>query len=347
MGGSTYNDELTKELGILDDVLDNKIDVKMLTKVQQALMTGKADGLSKDRTSYESHLAKVLLTLPELVHPREDISPGRKLWLQGKFLFLKRRFIEAAMKMTEVLKKEPTFVEARNWRARAIFFLGNPDLAIAELNSIIKASSENSAETLDALYLIGAIIYESNDSVAHRLATGISAWERYLDRAQPSAEMKQEILVSLAELKQRREGKAKPATSIDPFMPNDGYAPEKNAILVAFAKDELELALNLANAFLGKSYDNAIATLKARILFKTGRSDEAAALFLAVVTKDKAYAPGFHYQGMAFMLKGEPKNAIASWRKALEIDPAYANSHGLSQRIAVAEKMVGERAAQN
>ena len=339
MGGTTYNDVLKKEIGILTDLLEQRIDKPILAKVKSALMSGNIKALTKDATSYESHLAKVLLTLPELVHPREDITPNRKLWYQAKFLFLQRRFVEAAMRMTEVLQQEPNFVEARNWRARAIFFLGNPDLAIAELNKIIDVFPAKSLETLDALYLTGAIIYESN----HRLPIGINAWELYLERAETNPELKKEILDGIAELKRRKEGDNQPATNLDPFMPSNNFTPEKNAILVAFAKDELELALNLTHAFLKKTYDNAIATVKARIYFKQGRLDDAASMFLAIVAKDKSYAPGYHYQGMVFMLKGEPQQAINSWQKTAQLDPTYAKSHGLLQRIAVAEKMVGEK----
>lgn len=344
MGASTYNDEFKKELEILDDLLAGRCEPTMLKKVKDGLMTGDTHAIDKDKTSYESHLAKVFLTLPELVHPREELTPNRKLWLTAKFYFLKRRFVEAAMKMTEVLKADPNFVEARNWRARAIFFLGNPDLAINELNSIVKKAPAKSAEALDALYLVGAIVYESNDTDSKRLATGISAWTRYLEIAEPNSAIQKEITDSLAELRQRKDGpKTQPANPADPFLPSNSYAAEKNAVLVAFAKDELNLALSLADEFLNKAYDNAIATIRARILFKTGRLDEAAKQFASIVTTDKNYAPGYHYQGMAFMLKGEPKNAIASWSKAVEVDASYANAHGLPQRIAVAQKMVGEK----
>jgi tetratricopeptide (TPR) repeat protein len=245
------------------------------------------------------------------------------------------------MKMTEVLLKEPNFIEARNWRARAIFFLGNPDLAVAELNKIVAALPPKSPETLDALYLIGAIIYESNDSTAHRVRVAVNAWETYLERAEPPLDLKKEILDSLAELKHRKEGESTPPSSADPFLPHPNFKPEKNAILVAFAKDELNLALSLANAFLDEDYDKAIATVKARIFFKQGRVDEAVSMFEAIVSKDKSYAPGYHYQGMAFMLKGEVEKAISSWEETIKQDPIYAESHRLLQRIAAAKKIVG------
>lgn len=343
MGGNTYNDELKTELAILDDVLNDRIDQSLLKRVKGALMTGDQQALAHDKQTYNSHLAKVFLTLPELVHQDHHLSENRKLWLTAKFYFLKRRFIEAAMHMTEVLKAEPDFVDARNWRARAIFFLGNPDLAIKELNTIIKKLGPQSPEGLDALYLVGAIIYESNDVDHERLTLGIDAWTRYLNLADANADLKKEILESLAELKHRKDGRkieTGPA-NLDPFKQNPSYSPEKNAILAAFLKDEMLLALELANIALTKVYDKDVATIKARILFKTGRIDEAAELFASIVMKDKNYAPGYHYQGMAFMLKGDPKSAVASWQKTVELDPSYAKSHGLTQRIAVAEKMVG------
>lgn len=343
MGGSTYNDELKRELDILTQVLDNSIDQATLARVKSALMNGDEHALKNDKTSDEGHLVKVLLTLPELVHPQKPLTANRKLWLEGKFLFMKRRFVEAATKLTEVLKVEPNFAEARNLRARAIFFLGNPDLAIKELTIMVQQFSPKSSEALDALYLIGAIVYESNDEEKHRLTTGITAWEQYLERAEPSPAMKKEIENSLVELRDRKEGKVHSPKGIDPFTPHDALPDDKKAILVAFAKNQLELALDLAERYLAKTYDSTIATTKARIMFKNGRLEEAADLFKLIVEKDKSYAPGYHYQGMAYMLKGEPENAITSWKKTLELDEAYGNLHGLSQRIGVATKMVEEK----
>lgn len=341
MGATVYNDELKREIVLLDDVLEQRVDNKKLTALKKALMHGEPEAFPKDANSAEAHLAKLLLTLPELIH-ETSFSDVRKKWMKGKLYFLRRRFIEASTLMTDVLKAEPNFYEARNLRARAIFFLGNPDLATKELNAIIQASGEKSSQGLDALYLIGAITFESNELDNKRLSAGIEAWNKYLKLANANEQMNKEITEGLAELRMRKEGKrpADEKNALDPFAPSDQYSSEKNAILKAFAKEELLLAKELSEHALKKTFDLDIATVKARILFKMGQHDDALQMFNAITSKNKKYAPGFHYQGMVFMLQGKPKDAVSSWKQAQEANPVYAKSFRLDERIAVAEKLI-------
>ncbi|HXW53693.1 MAG TPA: hypothetical protein VEL47_06280 [Myxococcota bacterium] len=341
MGARTYNDELKRELSLLDDLLNERISVEKLKKIKSALIAGNVSLLSQDKKTDEAHLVKILLALPELVHQTKPLPKNGKKWLVAKYYFLERRWVEAAMLMTEILQQENNDL-IRNWRARAIFFLGNPDKAVSELKLIIANSGEASPQGLDALYLIGAMSYESHDLDARRVNTGLHAWKRYLEVAAPDEAMKQEIRNGLLELNRRLKGdsSSKPNRRFDPFQPSETYNQEKNAILRAFAKEELLLALELSEQLLKKAYDADIATVKARILFRNGQLDEALTLFSMIVQKDATYAPGFHYRGMVFMLQQRPREAILSWQKTLEIDEQYGNFHGLKQRIAVAEKMV-------
>lgn len=339
MGASVYNDELKKELALLDDLLANRIEATQLMAVKKALKEGRLNE-QVHKEIIHSPLAALLLTLPELIHQHEPLSQNKKLWFKAKLFFLRRRFIEAATLLSEVLKAEPQFVQARNWRARAIFFLGNLDLAISELDHIINNSSSNSPDHLEALYLKGAIVYESNDSNSHRLSTGIKAWKEYLNRAETTANLRQEIDMGLRELAQRQKGETTPTALFDPFAPSEKLNPEKNAIFSAFKKEELLLALELCEAALKKAYDVDISLIKARIFIKTGRIDEASDLFTQIVERNDRYAPAFHYRGMAFMMKGLIKEAISSWQKTAELDPAYAQAHNLAQRIGRAQKMI-------
>lgn len=340
MGATTYNDELKRELEILEGLLNNRLDQKSVVLVKNALMKGSIKDINSNPHSFESYLIKVLLTLPEIIH-KAEFDETEKLWLTAKFYFLKRRFIEAATQMTAILKEQPNFIEARNLRARAIFFLGNPDLALSELNLIITQAGEKSEHGLDALYLTGAIVYESNDLDHKRLDIGIKAWSRYLAIADAPPELKQELKDGLVELNHRRAApKMDLVANIDPFTPQQKYTADKNHLLKSFANEELLLALQLSEQYLKKAYDEDIATIKARILFKTGRIDEAKKLLTAIVDKNPSYAPGFHYQGMVFMLQGQPQDAVAMWKKTLEINRDYGKLHNLDQRIAVAEKMI-------
>lgn len=333
MGANTYNEELKEEILLLDDILENRRP-EVMNAVKKALMVG--------QKSPDEKLAKVFLAIPELVNPQK-LSDNRKKWLKAKLFFIRRRFIEASTLLSEVILKEPDFYEAINWQARAIFFLGNPDLAQEKLQSIIDKAGEKSNHGLDALYLLGAISYESNDMDAKRINSGIKAWTRYLAITEPTVEIKKEIEDGLKELKQRLTGQ-KPADAVaalDPFTERPSYSADKNAILRAFAKEELLLALDLAERQLKKAYDVDLATIKARILLKKGEAEKAMELYNEITKKNKKYAPGFHYQGMAFMMKGQPKDAVSSWLQVIKIDKAYASAHKLEQRIAVAQKMVG------
>ncbi len=339
MGATTYNDELKRELALLDDLVNNRIDQKRVKAVTKGLMEGNKELFSK--TNENAPLVKLFLTLPELVHPKEKLTENRKLWLKAKLLFLKRRFVEASMLMSDVLKTEPNFIEARNWRARAIFFLGNPDLAVSELNMIVAQSPKDSEARLDALYLIGAIIFESNDTDKGRIRTGIGAWKNYLAHQKSSPELKSEIEGSILELNRRLAGQKETLPFQDPFEPAPHHSAEKNAVFAAFKDEKFLLAEELATKFLAKKDDKDIAVIKARTFFKTGRLDEAVELFAQITQKNPKYAPGFHYQGMVLMMKSEMNKAAASWKQTLALDPAYAQAYNLEQRIAVAEKMTG------
>lgn len=338
MGATTYNDELKKELQLLDDYMNNRVAQKQIALVKKALLDGDNKVLN---ASENAALVKMFLTLPELVTLASPPA-NQKRWLRAKLLFLKRRFIESSIALSEVLEHEPGFIEARNWRARALFFLGNPDMAVSELEKIIKDSPKDSEASLDAYYLIGAMIFESNDSDKKRIERGMNAWKRYLEHPKSPIELREEVKQSVQELAKRMETKI-PSPSlgpVDPFSPNERYSAEKNAILDAFKQDQLLLAEELVNKALKKAYDVDIAIIKARVFFKNGRLDEAAALFKEITTKNKNYAPAFHYQGMAFMMQGKVKEALDSWRTTLKLDAAYATTHNLQQRIKVAESMV-------
>ncbi len=337
MGATTYNDELKKELALLDDFVNARLDQKQVVTLKKALLDGNNKILS---ASENAGLLKLFLTLPELVGTSFPITENKKTWLKAKLLFLKRRFIESSILLSEVLKIEPDFIEARNWRARALFFLGNPDMAVSELLKIIHMTAKDSDESLDANYLIGAMIFESNDNDKQRIERGIDAWKRYIAHPKSPPELKEEVKQSLAELAKRTEGHPEVQASTDPFSPQKGYTKEKNALLEAFQKEQLLLAEELANKFLQKNYDVDVAIIKARTYFKSGRLDEAMTLFNAITDKNKNYAPAFHYQGMAYMMQGKVKEALESWQRTLKLDASYASAHNLQQRIKVAETMV-------
>ena len=269
MGATTYNDELKKELSLLDKLLDQSLEPKLLSHVKEALLEGKTQNRFA-LNSNEAYLVKVFLALPELVHPKEALDAKNRLWLRSKFFFLRRRFIEAATGMTEVLKLDPNFIKARNWRARAIFFLGNPDLALSELNIIIKSEPERSEARLDALYLSGAIVYESNEQDEKRIKLGVDAWNKYLVLSDPDPHIKTEINKSLKELALRLENNSQNLATLAPdlFLPNAKYSAQKNAVLQAFKEEDLSRANLLCEQVLAKNYDKDLAVIKSAHLYK-------------------------------------------------------------------------------
>lgn len=339
MGASTYNDELKSDLLVLKNLLDSKLDESVSAKVKEALINGEHQAMLKNQ-KLEGQLARLYLVLPELIGLKnKSFKEGEKLWILGKYLFLKRRFVQAAMLLSEVLALEPENIEARNWRARAIFFLGNPDKAILELEHIIKTNPKNALAVTDAQYLIGAIVYESNEKEDRFLNKGIEAWQSYLDNFKGAQAAKEDFALSFAELKNRALEKTK-APVVDPFSPRLEFTPEKNAILEAFAQEKLLLCEELAKKFLEKNNDVDVSIIQARLWFKTGRLEEALASFNELAEKNPQYAPIFHYRGMVLMMRGQAKEAVESWEQVLKWDLDYGKTHNLEQRIQVAKKML-------
>jgi Flp pilus assembly protein TadD len=76
-----------------------------------------------------------------------------------------------------------------------------------------------------------------------------------------------------------------------------------------------------------------------RVYVQTGRIDDALRIFGEAIKLHPRYMPAWHYNGMAHMMGGDSKQAVASWQRVLEEDPAYARQFSLDQRIDVARRM--------
>ncbi len=76
-----------------------------------------------------------------------------------------------------------------------------------------------------------------------------------------------------------------------------------------------------------------------RVYVQTGRVAEALRTFGEVIKRMPDFMPAWHYNGMAHMMSGSPAEAVTSWEKIVEKDPAYANRFQLEQRIAAAKRM--------
>ncbi|HEY1099616.1 MAG TPA: tetratricopeptide repeat protein [Myxococcota bacterium] len=76
-----------------------------------------------------------------------------------------------------------------------------------------------------------------------------------------------------------------------------------------------------------------------RVYVQSGRLDEAVRAFGEAIKVAPDYMPAWHYNGMAQLLSGSPAQAVASWEKIKDKDPAYFAEHNLAQRLEVAKRM--------
>lgn len=213
--------------------------------------------------------------------PKLDPKPS---YAQAEKLFEEQKFIESAKILSKLLDEDPRSPGARNLLARCFFFLGNPDRSLEELQFVLSNSDPGTNQSLDALFLIGAVALES----ASHLEKGKKAWELYLKIA-PKNDLTEKVQKGLLDLK---------------------------------ALETPETAVALARSHIQKS-----------------QIDRALVIFERVLKKYPDYVPAWHYQGMAFIMSGQPQKAVFSWKQVFQKDPKYARKFKLDQRIAVAEKL--------
>lgn len=174
----------------------------------------------------------------------EKINQSKDVWALCKYLFLNRRFIEASILMSNILKERPHFHEARNWRARALFFLGNPKKAIKELKYILE-NNPKEEERLDALYCLGAFVYEMENASKDEIREGLKAWEQYLAHKNIDKTLKNEVMMSKEELKNR----LKPKKDIEDPKANEEILLARSYIKDGRVKEALNLLLKIAKKY--------------------------------------------------------------------------------------------------
>jgi tetratricopeptide (TPR) repeat protein len=127
----------------------------------------------------------------------------------------------------------------------------------------------------------------------------------------------------------------------------DALPPTATALdrLVAEGWDALDIKdLATAEAKLKEALAQAPASAPAltglgRVYVQSGRIDEALRSFGESIKVAPDYLPGWHYNGMAQLLAGSPKEAVFSWEKIKEKDPGYFADNNLGQRVEVAKRM--------
>lgn len=104
-------------------------------------------------------------------------------------------------------------------------------------------------------------------------------------------------------------------------------------------KDLATAEAKLKEALSAQATNAPALTGLGRVYVQSGRIDEALRSFGESIKVAPDYMPGWHYNGMAQLLAGSPKEAVFSWEKIKERDPQYFADNNLGQRVEVAKRM--------
>lgn len=121
-------------------------------------------------------------------------------YVQAEKLFEQQKFIESAKILSKLLDIEPRLPRARNLLARSFFFLGNPDRSFEELEFVLSHSPVGNEESLDALFLMGAVTLEAPNLSNKNRRKGQKAWELYLKVA-PQSKLREQVIAGLNQIK--------------------------------------------------------------------------------------------------------------------------------------------------
>ena len=328
MASETSNAELLKRKQIIEQLLDGSVSEKEF-QTARALDLNDANA-NADESSIR--LAKIIgyMGLEKLPAKMQKGSAEREFWV-GQFYFYERRFIEAAQIFSRILDAKPGWLRARNLLARCFYFLGNTDRAFLELQYVVANHSGQAEELLDALFLIGAIAMDSQVATTAQIDKGVGAWRTYLKLA-PNSPLREKIQDGLAAYEARK--------SASPDKAKETGNAKNDAIAALDGDDLLNAESKIRSALKKFPRDEELAVALGRVFVKSGRVKEALAEFQKIVAKNPRTVAGHHYQGMAFMLSGDPAKAIASWEKVVQLDVGYAERFNLSGRILIAKNLM-------
>ncbi len=345
MGSATSNALLKEKAQLLEQMLDGQIE---LAKIQSAVAL--ANEIDKQKTqTLNADQQKALLVrdlfqrVPAGINAANPLSdPHQKAMIIAQLYFDERRFIEAGHQLSRLLDEAPQYPGARNLLARCFFFLGNQDRTVQELSFVLEQKETQKREILDALFLLGAAVLESQTPSKDSLQKGVAAWETYIEQA-PNSPQIPTITKGLAVMKKALEV----PIGISPNsrraqLPENASEKEK---LKAQTLDDFETvppeeALKILKASLKKlKSDPELETALGRTLVRLNDVANAQDVFKKATQAYPKHMPAWHYQGMAFLLGGTPAKAVASWQYVIENDPEYAARFKLDQRVNVAKRM--------
>lgn len=349
MGSATSNILLKEKIELLNLMMQGQIPTEKLQKaVAQAKALEKAPTQALDEEAQKALLvADLYQRLPAGISAQNPlVDEKHRAIILAKLYFDDRRFIEAAHQLSTLLDKAPNYPDARNLLARCFFFLGNQDRTIEELTFVLKSKDRPKTEQLDALFLLGAAVLESQTPSKNNLASGIQAWESYSKLA-PQSPQKGTVEKGLQVM--RAAMNAPEGVDLHSRLAQldaDASEADKNKAkaLDAFELKSPQEALPiLQNTLKESDADPEILTALGRTLVRLQEVEKAKEAFALAVRVFPDHVPAWHYQGMAFLLGGDPQKAALSWKTVVAKNPDYAKAHQLSRRIQVAERMSGQK----
>ena len=349
MGSATSNALLKEKIELLTLMMDGKLPNEQLQQaIEKAQTLLKAPTQVLDEEAQKAILVHDLYRrLPAGISAQTPLTDTKqKKLILAKVYFDDRRFIEAAHQLSSLLDEAPNYPDARNLLARCFFFLGNQDRTIAELDFVLNAGDPPKAEKLDALFLMGAAVLESQTPSKENLSRGIEAWETYLVEA-PTSPQKATVEKGLAAMRSAMKAP-------DGVNPNSRVAQlgekatkeekAKAKALDAFEQKSPQEALPiLQQALKILKPEPEILTALGRTLVRLQEVAKAQEAFDKTVQLFPDHVPAWHYRGMAFLLGGSPEEAVQSWKTVVSKNPEYAKTHQLSRRIQVAERMSSQQ----
>lgn len=187
MGSTTNNSVLKEKKALLYRLIDGNLSLSI-------------DAQSNESDEHKS--ARELMKALSIDAKSLPLKGIQRDFVLGHFYFNERRFIESGQFLSQVLDQNPIFPYARNLLARSFYFLGNSDRSVQELEYILLHQAHDPDEFIDALFLSGMIIDESETTNEIKIKKGIKFLESYLKHAKDSPH-KEKAAASLTKLKAR------------------------------------------------------------------------------------------------------------------------------------------------
>lgn len=330
MESATTNAELLRRKEVLDRLIAGQVTQDEFDAAKAFVASASSD--AGENTKRLAHLI-TQLEISDLNAAKVKNPSAEYEFLVGRFYFYERRFIEAAHSLSLCLDKKPGWLRARNLLARCFYFVGNTDRAFAELQYVLTTHLKEPEEMLDALFLMGAIAVDSPRATQDQIEKGIGAWKMYLKLA-PQSPFHQKIKDGLEAFEHKKKAPTGDTGDI-----------KKDALLAIEGSDMLDAEHKIIAALKKMPRDDELKVALARVYVKTGRVKDALAEFAGVIKKNPTLVIAYHYQGMAFMMSSDPRSAIRSWERVIELDSAYADRFNLKGRIAIAQNLLKKEAS--